>query len=137
MQVLLELHELFPAIQAAEKAVSLNPQWFVAHQTLGRAQMGFGDPEMVITAEIFLQNIFVNQNSPHDKITEVLFEKIIMGTSATVYTKPYEGYKPGVTVARFGQGCAAMLGPSGFSLSLFIYQTTVQFCCCHPIHTRP
>ncbi|KAM7449166.1 Tetratricopeptide repeat protein 33 [Porites harrisoni] len=45
-QVLLELHELFPAIQAAEKAVSLNPQWFVAHQTLGRAQMGFGDPEM-------------------------------------------------------------------------------------------
>lgn len=75
MQVLLELHELFPAIQAAEKAVSLNPQWFVAHQTLGRAQMGFGDPEMVSTAEIFLQNIFVNQNSPHDKITEVLFEK--------------------------------------------------------------
>ncbi|CAH3124160.1 unnamed protein product [Porites lobata] len=45
-QVLLELHELFPAIQAAEKAVSLNPHWFVAHQTLGRAQMGFGDPEM-------------------------------------------------------------------------------------------
>lgn len=47
MQVLLELHELFPAIQAAEKAVSLNPHWFVAHQTLGRAQMGFGDTEMV------------------------------------------------------------------------------------------
>ncbi|CAH3199119.1 unnamed protein product, partial [Porites evermanni] len=46
-QVLLELHELFPAIQAAEKAVSLNPHWFVAHQTLGRAQMGFGDTEMV------------------------------------------------------------------------------------------
>ncbi|CAH3014514.1 unnamed protein product [Porites evermanni] len=45
-QVLLELHELFPAIQAAEKAVSLNPHWFVAHQTLGRAQMGFGDTEM-------------------------------------------------------------------------------------------
>lgn len=85
----MELHELFPAIQAAEKAVSLNPHWFVAHQTLGRAQMGFGDTEMVSTAEFFLQDIFVNQKySPHDKITDVLFE-IIMGTcSATVYTKP-------------------------------------------------
>ena len=46
LQVLLELHELFPAIQAAEKAVSLNPHWHVAHQTLGRAQMGYGDVEM-------------------------------------------------------------------------------------------
>nr|XP_058959358.1 tetratricopeptide repeat protein 33-like [Pocillopora verrucosa] len=45
-QVLLELHELFPAIQAAEKAVSLNPCWYVAYQTLGRAQMGYGDVEM-------------------------------------------------------------------------------------------
>jgi len=43
----LELHELFPAIQAAEKAVSLNPHWHIAHQTLGRAQMGYGDVEMV------------------------------------------------------------------------------------------
>jgi len=41
------LHELFPAIQAAEKAVSLNPHWHIAHQTLGRAQMGYGDVEMV------------------------------------------------------------------------------------------
>ncbi|XP_067038739.1 tetratricopeptide repeat protein 33-like [Acropora muricata] len=45
-QVLLELHELFPALEAAEKAVSLNPCWFVAYQTLGRAQMGYGDVEM-------------------------------------------------------------------------------------------
>ncbi|XP_078358554.1 tetratricopeptide repeat protein 33-like [Oculina patagonica] len=45
-QTLLELHELFPAIQAAEQAVSLNPRWYVAHQTLGRAQMGYGDVEM-------------------------------------------------------------------------------------------
>ncbi|XP_020623707.1 tetratricopeptide repeat protein 33-like [Orbicella faveolata] len=45
-QILLELHELFPAIQAAEKAVSLNPHWHIAHQTLGRAQMGYGDVEM-------------------------------------------------------------------------------------------
>lgn len=42
----MELHELFPAIQAAEKAVSLNPHWYVAYQTLGRAQMGYGDVEM-------------------------------------------------------------------------------------------
>lgn len=43
----MELHELFPAIQAAEKAVSLNPHWHIAYQTLGRAQMGYGDVEMV------------------------------------------------------------------------------------------
>lgn len=41
------MHELFPAIQAAEKAVSLNPHWYIAHQTLGRAQMSYGDVEMV------------------------------------------------------------------------------------------
>lgn len=45
-QVLLELHELFPAIQAAERAVSLKPHWYVTYQTLGRAQMGYGDVEM-------------------------------------------------------------------------------------------
>ena len=51
----MELHELFPAVQAAEKAVSLNPHWHIAHQTLGRAQMGYGDVEMVSFIFFFSQ----------------------------------------------------------------------------------
>lgn len=71
----MELHELFPAIQAAEKAVSLNPQWFVAHQTLGRAQMGFGDPEMVSTAEIFFQTSLLTKILPMTKLLKFCLKK--------------------------------------------------------------
>jgi len=46
-QVLLELNELFPAVSAAEQAVTLDPTWAVAWQTLGRAQSGLGEIEMV------------------------------------------------------------------------------------------
>ena len=46
-QALLELDELVPAIQAAESAVTENPQWATGHQTLGHAQLGHGDIEMV------------------------------------------------------------------------------------------
>jgi len=47
-QVLLELCELFPAVRMAEKALGLNPRWWTAYQTLGRAQLGFGDVEMAV-----------------------------------------------------------------------------------------
>jgi len=47
MQVLLELEEVFPAVQAAEKAVQLDPTWAIAKQTLGRAQLGMGEVHMV------------------------------------------------------------------------------------------
>ncbi|GFT09696.1 tetratricopeptide repeat protein 33 [Nephila pilipes] len=45
-QALLELNTPFPALQAAERAVKVNPQWWVAYQTLGRAQLGIGDLKM-------------------------------------------------------------------------------------------
>ncbi len=41
------LNELYPAAQAAEKAVSLNPLWWVGHQTLGRTKLGLGEVRMV------------------------------------------------------------------------------------------
>ncbi|XP_028416731.1 tetratricopeptide repeat protein 33-like isoform X2 [Dendronephthya gigantea] len=47
-QVLLELDEIFPAIQEAEMAVSLNPRCPNSFQTLGRAQVAFGEIEMAI-----------------------------------------------------------------------------------------
>ncbi len=46
-QVLLELDEIFPAIQAAEMAVSLNPRCPHSLQTLGRAQIAIGEIQMV------------------------------------------------------------------------------------------
>ena len=47
LQVLLELDEIFPAIQAAEMAVSLNPQSHHSLQTLGRAQIAMGEIQLV------------------------------------------------------------------------------------------
>ena len=46
-QSLLILNELFPAVQVARKAVEMNPQWWVAHQTLGRAQLNLGEVQLV------------------------------------------------------------------------------------------
>ncbi len=46
-QALLELGELFPAVQCAKRAVQLEPQWATARQTLGRTQLGIGELEMV------------------------------------------------------------------------------------------
>ncbi|XP_056370019.1 tetratricopeptide repeat protein 33 isoform X2 [Oenanthe melanoleuca] len=42
-QVLMSLHEMFPAVHAAEMAVQRNPRSWDAWQTLGRAQLGLGE----------------------------------------------------------------------------------------------
>ncbi|XP_066567741.1 tetratricopeptide repeat protein 33 [Amia ocellicauda] len=47
-QVLSLLQELFPAVQAAERAVSLNPRWWEAWQTLGRAQLSLGELDLAM-----------------------------------------------------------------------------------------
>ena len=46
-QVLMELCEVFPAVQSAKKAVEYNPTWWIAYQTLGRAYLGLGEVQMV------------------------------------------------------------------------------------------
>ncbi|XP_035221009.1 tetratricopeptide repeat protein 33-like [Stegodyphus dumicola] len=45
-QALLQLNCPFPALQAAEKAVKINPRWWIGYQTLGRSQLGIGDIKM-------------------------------------------------------------------------------------------
>ncbi|XP_078071395.1 tetratricopeptide repeat protein 33 [Mustelus asterias] len=42
------LNEVFQAVQAAEMAVRLNPQWWEALQTLGRAQLSLGEITMAL-----------------------------------------------------------------------------------------
>jgi len=43
----MSLGEVYPAVCAAEKAVSLNTKWWIGHQTLGRAQLGLGEVKLV------------------------------------------------------------------------------------------
>ncbi|XP_067838465.1 tetratricopeptide repeat protein 33 isoform X2 [Heptranchias perlo] len=47
-QVLMILNEVFQAVQAAETAVRLNPQWWEALQTLGRAQLSLGEVTLAL-----------------------------------------------------------------------------------------
>ena len=46
-QVLMELQEVHPAIQAAQQAVKTSPVWWVAYQTLGRALLSVGEVQLV------------------------------------------------------------------------------------------
>ncbi len=46
-QVLMELGEIFPAVEAAEKSIKIKPTWAEAYQTLGRAQLNIGEIEIV------------------------------------------------------------------------------------------
>ena len=51
----MSLGEVYPAVCEAEKAVSLNTKWWIAHQTLGRAQLGLGEVDLVSSVyDIFL-----------------------------------------------------------------------------------
>lgn len=43
----MSLHEMFPAVHAAEMAVQRNPHSWDAWQTLGRAQLGLGEIALV------------------------------------------------------------------------------------------
>ncbi|KAM9307294.1 tetratricopeptide repeat protein 33 [Pholidichthys leucotaenia] len=47
-QVLTILHEVFPAVKAAEMAVKFRPLWWEGWQTLGRAQLNLGEVDMAI-----------------------------------------------------------------------------------------
>lgn len=47
-QVLSILHEVFPAVTAAEMAVKLRPVWWEAWQTLGRAQLNLGEVDLAV-----------------------------------------------------------------------------------------
>lgn len=57
-KVLLELGEIFPAVETAEKAVQCDLTWSAARQALGRAQLGLGELEMV-SWDIFVTLIFL------------------------------------------------------------------------------
>ncbi|XP_070781049.1 tetratricopeptide repeat protein 33 [Enoplosus armatus] len=47
-QVLTILHEVFPAVKAAEMAVKFRPLWWEGWQTLGRAQLNLGEVDLAV-----------------------------------------------------------------------------------------
>ncbi|XP_037553352.1 tetratricopeptide repeat protein 33 [Nematolebias whitei] len=47
-QVLTILHEVFPAVKAAEMAVKFQPLWWEGWQTLGRAQLSLGEVDLAV-----------------------------------------------------------------------------------------
>ncbi|KND02320.1 uncharacterized protein SPPG_02794 [Spizellomyces punctatus DAOM BR117] len=68
-QVHLERTEWFEAVKAAETASQLCPQWAEAWQTLGRAQMAFGEP--VLAAQSFEHCLCIDSS-----LTEVVEEEL-------------------------------------------------------------
>ncbi|XP_043925692.1 tetratricopeptide repeat protein 33 [Protopterus annectens] len=57
-QVLMLLNEAFLAVQAAEMAVQRSPRWWMARQTLGRAQLGIG--EVMLALKSFQVALHIN-----------------------------------------------------------------------------
>lgn len=47
-QVLINLQEVFLAVQSAEMSTKLRPLWWEARQTLGRAQLSLGEVELAV-----------------------------------------------------------------------------------------
>jgi len=47
-QAYLALGEVYPALTAASRAVSLDPRWWPAHQTLGRTHLGLGEVRLAL-----------------------------------------------------------------------------------------
>lgn len=47
-QVLMEMDKTFEAIQAAEVATNLEPEWYLAWKTLARAQLNFGEANLAL-----------------------------------------------------------------------------------------
>ncbi|RWS14482.1 hypothetical protein B4U79_07271 [Dinothrombium tinctorium] len=57
-QSLMELNEIFPAVEAALKSVQLKCNWFVAYQTYGRALLNVGEIEKAVKS--FCRAIHLN-----------------------------------------------------------------------------
>merc|ERR1712133_141581 len=47
-QAQINLHEWIPAITSAQQCINMKPNWYIGHQTLGRAQMGLGEVQLAV-----------------------------------------------------------------------------------------
>ena len=70
VQALMAVGEAFPAVQTAQQAVSADPTWWEARQTLGRAQLNMGEVKMVMvfflnTYHLLFVEFFIQCNTQH------------------------------------------------------------------------
>ncbi|XP_065071844.1 tetratricopeptide repeat protein 33-like [Rhopilema esculentum] len=61
-QVLMELNEIFPAVENAKKAIHFRPDWAEGHQTLGRALLNIGELKLALRS--FLTAEFLKPDAP-------------------------------------------------------------------------
>ena len=52
-QALISLHEWEPAIETSYSTLKIEPNWWPAHQTLGRAYLGFGKLQQAVNVSLF------------------------------------------------------------------------------------
>lgn len=70
-QVLMLLREDFAAVQEAEQVVKLEPSWWVAHQTLGRAQLQLGEIQMALRS--FCSAVHLNPADEELRTEDLLY----------------------------------------------------------------
>ncbi|XP_049274949.1 tetratricopeptide repeat protein 33 [Rhipicephalus sanguineus] len=70
-QVLMLLREDFAAVQEAEQVVKLDPSWWVAHQTLGRAQLQLGEIQMALRS--FCSAVHLNPADEELRTEDLLY----------------------------------------------------------------
>ena len=68
-QALIQLHEWEPAIESAESALLIDPMWYPAHQTLGRAHLGVGNVAGAVKA--FSRARHINPEDEEIKIQDL------------------------------------------------------------------
>ena len=68
-QAFIQLHEWEPAIEAAELAIRIDPKWYSAHQTLGRAHLGIGNVLNAVKA--FSRARHIRPNDEELKVTDL------------------------------------------------------------------
>ena len=82
--------ELFQAVQSAERAVQLKPNWSIVYQTLGRAQLGIGEIKMVrLTACIVHMYLnHVSLKSKHYYSLSLILLKALVNFQKSLHIDP-------------------------------------------------
>ncbi|KAL8597855.1 hypothetical protein ACOMHN_061388 [Nucella lapillus] len=91
-QALMAVGEVFPAVHTAQQAVKADPTWWVARQTLGRAQLNMGEVRLAVSS--FSTAVFLN---PANK--ELWEEDLLWASSVRDRSKTVTNCKTGETYA--------------------------------------
>ena len=60
-QALMNLHEWEPAIETSKESLTIDPNWWCLHQTLGRIYLGFGQLESAVQVRNFFETLGISK----------------------------------------------------------------------------